>query len=268
MSKIKIISIVALVLLLIGIVGSILTVRTIIEAKPVSDQKVFEDDNIKNLEIKADNATLQVIPANDSKVRVELSGEIEKSRDYSFEADVEGDTLAVNLNESLHKYFNFNLRFNSKGLIVSVYVPKKEYDSLNIEALNGRINAENVKFKDVKIDTINGTVDLKKIKASSTSVSTSNGIIVLDDIVGGVSVETTNGKILFVTNDLDRNIDLETVNGSIEIKTEKQPSNATVDVEVVNGKVDIFDESDRHTVFGDGKNKINLKTVNGKVTIK
>ncbi|WP_409274873.1 DUF4097 family beta strand repeat-containing protein [Neobacillus sp. SCS-31] len=265
MFNIKKISIVALVLLLVGITGSLLTVDAKNHSESIKEERIFNNENFANIDIKADNAGVEIIPANNSTTRVELLGNAKKDREYTFDADIQNNTLSVNLDEKQLKFYNFG--FSDSALAIKVYVPKKLYNTLRVEVGNGSVNAEEINIKDASAKTINGTIDLRGLETSAITVGTDNGKIFLEDIEGDISGSVINGSISFVTDHLDRNIDFENVNGKIEIQTVKEPTNATIDVEVVNGKVDILGDSSRNSVFGNGKSLIKLTTVNGDITV-
>ncbi|WP_043932458.1 DUF4097 family beta strand repeat-containing protein [Bacillus sp. EB01] len=265
MFNIKKISIVALVLLLVGITGSLLTVNGKSQSESIKEERIFNDENYTNIEIKGDNAGVEIIPANNSTTRVELVGDAKKDREYTFDADIQKNTLSVNLDEKQLKFYNFG--FSDSALAIKVYLPKKLYNTLRLDVRNGSVKAEGIDIKDATVNTINGTIDLKDLKTSTITARSNNGKIVLEDIEGDISGSVINGSISFVTDHLDRNMNFDTMNGKIEIQTKKEPTNATIDVEITNGKVDILGDSTRDSVFGNGENLIKLITINGDITV-
>lgn len=265
MFTIKKISIVALVLLLIGITGSLLTFSIKNGSQSIKEERIFNNENFTNIDIKVDNAVVEIIPANNLTTRVELLGSAKKNKEYTFDANIQKNTLAVHLNENQLKLYNFD--FSDSALEINVYVPKKLYDTLRVEVANGRVKAEEIDIKAATVKSENGTIDLKGLKTSTVTVRSDNGEIFLEDIEGDISGNVLNGEISLITDHLDRNIDFESLNGEIEIVTEKEPTNATIDVEVANGDVDIFGDSTRGSVFGNGENLIKLTTLNGDVTV-
>lgn len=281
MINLKNISIIALLLLIIGIVGSIITFKTLSRPEPVSEKRVIENAQFTNISITTDNAKVEVLPTKDAKATVELSG---KAKNYMFEASEEGNTLAVVLKEKQWKLVSFDFFLNA--LTLKVYVPEKQYEAMQIDNNNGRIQVENLVAKKLNVDTDNGRIELKNmessevkakadngrielknIKALSVAVKADNGKILLEEVDGKLSGKTNNGRISLVTNNLERQIDFETDNGSIKIQTEKEPKNVTFNIKVDNGKVDIFGSSDRSSIFGNGEHLIKLKSDNGGITV-
>ncbi|MBS4179076.1 DUF4097 family beta strand repeat-containing protein [Lederbergia citrea] len=283
MNNIKQISMVALFLLIVGTVGSILTFKTMTQSKQVSEEKAITEDYTK-IDVKTNNAKIEILPSNNSTTTVELSGKVANNLKYSFTADVEGNTLSVKLTDKLGKLFKFD--FFTTSLSLKVFVPEKQYDSIQIISNNGRIIGENLHAQDIIAETDNGRIELNNIKgstvtteadngvvhlknvvASTVAVEVDNGKILLDDIDGELSGRANNGSITLITNHLDRPINFDTDNGKIRIETKNEPTNATIDVGVDNGKVSIFGKSNRNVIFGNGEHQIKLKTNNGSITV-
>ncbi|MCJ8008539.1 DUF4097 family beta strand repeat-containing protein [Lederbergia wuyishanensis] len=283
MNNIKIIATAALFLLLVGIVGSIATFKSVTQSEQISDERLIEKD-FSNITITSNNSKVEIYPSNDSKTSVELSGKVAKNLKYTFSADVEGDTLNIELKEKLRKLFNFD--FFATSLTLKVYVPEKEYDIIQSKSNNGYIKAEKLKaneftvntdngrihLKDIKSSTVttkasNGMIDMKNITATSVETKAANGKVNLDNVEGKIVAKVNNGRVTLTTNNLDRPIDIESDNGEIIIKTDKEPTNAKIDVTVHNGKADIFGQSNRNVVYGSGENIIKLVTHNGRITV-
>ncbi len=204
--------------------------------------------------------------------------------DYNFSSEVKNSTLEVHVDMNQKKLFRFD--FFSKGSALKLYIPKKQYESLQIESDNGRIMIEgiDVKTADIRTDngrieinnmandnltvnSDNGRINLANVDASTVTTKSSNGKIVLNHVTGTLSSKTNNGSISLITEDLERSIDFKTDNGKIEIQTEKEPTNVIFDLKTDNGSIDVFNQSDWDTVIGNGDNTIKLETDNGKIII-
>jgi DUF4097 and DUF4098 domain-containing protein YvlB len=268
-------------LLLIGIVGSVFTFRSITETKETTEQKVEIDESFHAIEITSDEARVEVMPSDDSQARVELTG---SDSNYRLSADVEDSILKVDVGYRQKKLFNFD--FTAALLSLKVYVPRKEYESLQIESGNGRVHATDLQINNIKVETDNGhiklkdlestaitaeadngAIDMKHITALTVNTQADNGKIILDDVTGELIGKTSNGSISLQTHGLDRAIDFATDNGRITIQTEKEPTNAVIDAKVDNGKVTVFGKSDWDTIVGKGENLIKLTADNGAITI-
>lgn len=192
--------------------------------------------------------------------------------------------LSVTVKEKWFKFFNFDFSFSSPKL--TVYVPEKAYETIQIDTDNGRIDAHELEASEMHINsnngrtsasdldvnelhvtTNNGRIELKDIQSSEVISEADNGEIKLENVEGELKGRTSNGKITLVTEHLDRPIDFSTNNGRINIQTENKPTNAVFDVKVDNGKARIFGNSNWNTVVGDGDNLIKLTANNGGITV-
>ncbi|GIN92329.1 hypothetical protein J6TS1_25060 [Siminovitchia terrae] len=281
---IKKVSIIALVLLIVGIAGSLLTVKSKMTGTEVSETKTVQG-NFSNIDVNTNSSRIEILPTKDSTATAELSGEVGKGEKFTFDADVKHDTLLVRL-KNKQKFIHFDF-YPTSPLSLKVYLPEKEYDSMQIKNNNGRVHVERMETEELIVDIDNGRIELSDIKGSSVRAKSANGRIDaknirgasfttrlyngrinLEDVEGEISGQTSNGRISLITDNLDRPIDLGTDNGRIEILATKEPENATFDIRVGNGKVNVFGEPNRkEAVFGNGENLIKLSTSNGSVTV-
>ena len=245
------------------------------------------DNSYTNVDINVQHGALFVRPSNDTTTTVELIGSNEKLK---LSAEVIGDTLVVRLKSLRHWLFMFN--FNMKAVTLNVFIPTKLYQSFAMKTDNGRIEATKILGKTLTANTDNGRIQLKEIAATSLTAETDNGRIVLEKIqadhirtktdngriemsyveaesigaesdngriefehvTGDVVGITDNGRISLQTEDLNRNIDLKTDNGSILVESRNQPTNVSIHSKTGHGRVDIFGERNSRTVFGAGEN--------------
>jgi len=261
------------------------------------------DNSFTDVDINVQHAALFVRPSFDTTTTVELIGSNEK---FKLTAEVIGDTLVVRLKSLRQWLFMFNFNLNMKAITLNVSIPSKLYQSLVMKTDNGRIEATKILGKTVTANTDNGRIHLQEIAATSLTAETDNGRIVLEKIqaehirtktdngriemsyveaesigaesdngriefehvTGDVVGITDNGRIGLQTEDLNRNLDFKTDNGSILIETRNQPTNVSIHSKTGHGRVDIFGERNSRTVFGAGENSIRLKSDNGSITVR
>jgi hypothetical protein len=77
--------------------------------------------------------------------------------------------------------------------------------------------------------------------------------------------KTHDGKISLYTPNINYSIQLESYNGAISIKTDKEPKNVTYDIK--GGNINIFEKYKKSTVIGNGDNLIKLKAHSGKISV-
>ncbi|WP_150285256.1 DUF4097 family beta strand repeat-containing protein [Rummeliibacillus sp. TYF-LIM-RU47] len=258
----KKLSILALLLLLIGGVGSYFTLSQYSQEEITSEKKV-SSDLLEEIQISADNASVEVLPTSDTETKVQL---VTKGVDVSkldFTAKVEGKKLIIRLKDKRTFYIGFNIQSSH----LYVYVPQKLYHSIMIDNDNGKVKMSELNVKNLNVQTDNGRIELNKIESENVDVRSANGKLNLNEVEGNIKGSANNGKIVLATKDLDRNIQLESDNGKISIKTEKEPTNTTFKVSSDNGSINILDKYKGNTVIGKGDNLVDLKSNNGKIEV-
>ncbi|WP_087974370.1 DUF4097 family beta strand repeat-containing protein [Oceanobacillus rekensis] len=265
MLNVKKIAVIALVLLLVGVIGSIFTVKSVVGSDVKLETIEINDKAFNQIAIKTNNATVELLPTDDETTTVEFTGNRKNDQKYDVKADVDGNVLSITVKEKWLKFFNFDFSFSSPTL--TVYVPEKEYETIQIDTDNGRAYANGLEVNEINVTTNNGRIELKDIKSTVVTSEADNGEIRLENVDGKLNGRTNNGKITLITEHLDHPIEFRTSNGRIHIQTENEPTNALFDVKVDNGKVRIFGDSNWDTVIGDGDNFIKLTTNNGGITV-
>ncbi|MEN2465432.1 DUF4097 family beta strand repeat-containing protein [Ornithinibacillus sp. FSL M8-0202] len=260
--------IIASCLFVVGVIGSLLTYKTAgASSEDVIETEVIDNQGITTLNVKTDNARVEVLPTSEKEITVEFTSPATSKNKYKFTVEEDGDTLAVEVKEKrILQFISFDFSFQGPSLVI--YLPEKQYAELKVDVINGRVNVEGLEVEHANVQTINGRIELEDLTTITTYVSSENGRVELTYVDGEITSNAVNGRTTLITNDLDRSIDLETVNGKIEIQTMQEPTNAAFEVSVVNGKVDILGDNSKNSVFGEGAHKIKLKTVNGSITVR
>lgn len=264
MSKIRNISIFALALIIIGTIGGLLTFKQSQRIETVAVKKDL-NQNFTALDVHINNASLEIIPTNGSITKVELRGKKSAYEDEKLFAQVQGKTLVVRLLDHQRKFYSFDFLY--KPLSLKLFVPKKQYETLQVSCDNGEIVAGQFNTKTINARTNNGKIQLTNIPSTSVNVDSDNGEIILKNVDGSLTGGTNNGHISLETKTIDRPIQFHSDNGSIDIKTEKDPVNVRFDVSVENGSVNILNQYHGGTVIGNGKNLVKLSTNNGVINV-
>lgn len=267
MINIKKWSIVASLLLVIGVVGSVLTFKSMLQTADVFEKEVMTAEKISHIQVNVDQAEVDIVPVkNTEEITVELTGEAAKYRKYKFEAKAEGNSVMIQLKERQRKLFHVHF-FNEGRLSLKITVPEKEYDAMTVKVLNGRIQASGLNVRTGTVQTVNGRIHLSDIQSNNIKARSENGEIHLNEVAGKLTGTVTNGHISMVTNNLERPVDLKTVNGRITIETDHEPDHVTFDVSVVNGRAEIFGRKFKDAMIGNGKHLVRLETINGNINV-
>ena len=121
-----------------------------------------------------------------------------EERESTFTTDVKGKTLSV----TLENEWKFRFGFHPKSEHLTVFLPKKQYESMEIENGNGEVQVEQMKMKHVQVTLTNGEVELNSLTAENIKVESTNGKIQLQDVEGEIKGSTVNGEIYVATKDL------------------------------------------------------------------
>lgn len=219
----------------------------------------------EKLDVTVKNARVVILPTSSEVTDIELT---DKEKDHTLYTKMRGDTLEVEIKgKRLFQWFQFNLFSGFSQPTLTIYLPEKEYEAVQVESDNAKIEVEEVIADKVVMETDNGEINLIDVIGSTVTAEADNGKINLEHVKGKVIGKTDNGKISLITETLDQDIDLKTDNGIIEVWTENEPTNNTFDIKTDNGPISVFGSSQYDTVVGDGEYVIKLKTDNGKVTV-
>ena len=257
---------VGIIAILVVILGAVINIGMNIAGGFMTKTQEIElvDEDFMQIDIVGDNTTIEVVPTTSSNGKVEFTSQ--KSSRNKVKAYVDGDTLHVEMKKKRFHFINFG--FNSSNNKIVVSVPDKKYEELTTQTSNGQIIANDLHIENVHIESNNGKIVLEDLESKKVYVKTDNGKIDFQSVTGDIAAKSDNGKISFITDDLDRDISLETDNGLINIRTTTEPKNATIHADIDNGRIDILGSTNEETIFGNGKNIIDLKTDNGVISIK
>ncbi|WP_422122501.1 DUF4097 family beta strand repeat-containing protein [Planococcus sp. X10-3] len=260
-------------------------------------------DKFDGVDIEIENGILHIHPSKDGQMHADI---VDKNYRQHFSVDILDRTLVITLKEETKKWGIFSIRGSFKSPTITVQLPDKLYEKIQILSDHGSITGEHLAGTEFLVETDNGSIDLshmsagdltarsdngaikltsiqakklvtksdngqlnlKDIQCGKVEATTDNGAITLRDIEGDTQAQTDNGRIHLLAAHLEQSINLETDNGSILLETKVQPENATIEADVDWGTVSIFGSKKRRVVFGTGQHPIDLQSDNGSITVK
>lgn len=254
----------ASLLLVTGIIGMFFTYSSAYGKTTVQQEKTV-DEAFNAIDIQISDATVEVMPTDANTSEIVLEGkQYKKDNNENLSVDVKNDKLAVKL-KSQHQLINFDFFHSTVSL--KVYVPQKQYATLHVSADNGKIDVQQIKVEHIDLHSDNGIVDLRQVSGETVKATTGNGKVRMDEVDGEIIGHTDNGIISLKTTHLDRDIELKTGNGKIDVQTENEPTNTTFVANTGNGTVNILDQYSGGTVIGDGDHVVELTTDNGMIKV-
>ncbi|WP_086348199.1 daptomycin-sensing surface protein LiaX [Candidatus Enterococcus clewellii] len=141
------------------------------------------------------------------------------------------------------------------------YLPARTYDHVSVKLLNGNINVEELKAKDVYTKSTNGSITFNSIDATMLEVEGVNGDIkiIKGEILDNV-IETVNGTVTVLAT--PQNMSVSLINGDVRI-TAKEDTLRKIEASSVNGNVKI---ALPETIGAEGTVKTSLGSINSRLS--
>ncbi len=261
---------------LITLIGAIITFLAIsiggTDIFNTSEERVQKtytfSNNYKNIHINETNLPIYIKPSPDNDIHL-----------TTFESDKQYYKIDENTNLSIEFKNNLNwlVQFSSfedfnKDYYIELLIPKNCSSNLKINSTNGKVYISDILCDDIDVTNVNGQIQLENIKSNGDiTLETVNSEIILENAkTNDLEVSNVNGKIDIYEVDAE-NIDVDSVNGEINLSLLGKIDDYTFDIEYVNGTSTITDENKKQLYdvqsFGNGKKEVNINTVNGKISI-
>lgn len=265
-----------------------------------------QEDDVKHVVIKSDQADIRILPSPTGKVYTELS---EKAGQTVVDIEREEDTLKITIRAKETKFKILGISFifsKDSHSVVTIYLPEKLYETVNVKSDHGEISIEHLQMKqllirsdqgrtelrhilssksevfvdtgrivtkdcnftEAQLKTDTGRIVVKRSKAERWNIETDTGRIVLKHAAGDITAHTDTGRIIYEAQDVTSPLYLKTDTGNIELLTNEPLQNATVKAKTDMGKISIYGDRKRTAVFGDGILPISLKTDMGNISVK
>ena len=253
--------IVAFVLIIVGSAGSMLTANASMFSY---EERIIENEGITEIAIRTRNESVELMPAVDGVMRVELSGVSMRDLSERLKVEVQGQKITI---ETAGQRGIFDLDLFAEHLKLTVHLPQRLYESLQADMRNGSFAADLLQINDLQVSTDNGSILLEDFEAAKVRVESDNGSIRLSQVSGDIMASSDNGSLSLSGEDWNRAIEMATHNGSIEIETATEPTNVTFDLRTRNGQITVFGSRDWDSVVGDGDHRVRLTTHNGDIRI-
>lgn len=237
----------------------------------VKKKDISED--FSNIDIHTVSMDITFERSSDNACHVEYT----ESSSNKFKVDLKDGTLHIDSesdNWVIHavNYFNFSFLHNK----VTVYLPDKDYRSLDISTVSGDIAVNGFSFGNVKLGSTSGDISFSS-QCASLDINTTSGKIDVKDIADGkdLSVNTVSGD-LNISGCRFTETSVHTTSGDISIdKTAPGKGSITTVSGDVNGKLVGDYEINTNTVSGDvdvadsrkGAPRIDIHTTSGDISI-
>lgn len=198
----KIWLIIASCMIFIGIVISAFSlVKLDFDFTSLSTQKLQSNkhnisEDFNNIKIDVDTSDIEFVCSETQDCMV-ASVDTEKVK---YDVSVQSDTLLISVEDTRKWYDHIGVFLGEKSL--TIYLPKDNYDSLNIECHTSDITIpEDFTFKNLEIQTSTGDVELLSSVLETLDISTDTGKIEIGD-ADVLNMKCKNIKIESDTGDI------------------------------------------------------------------
>lgn len=216
----------------------------------------------------------------------------ENSTDSPFEISYEGNKLTVKPNKSILSNVNenylfiikipysYNKNLNINSVCGSIKLDSSQLINLNINSINCDVMLSNLNCENATINITNGNIATNAFVSKVFNASTINGNIHSTPISGEIKLSTISGDIWALLTNSVTKLDASTTSGNIHFNLPVE-SNFTFNYSTINGEFyrDLNNvtstikepskspEGNINFSIGTGENKIDVKTINGDLTL-
>lgn len=206
---------------------------------------IYEDATATILDIKNANGAVKISSWDQDDIKVAANIKLYGKMD---EADQLNSFLKRSHIEVTEDRFIFQVPNKRVQADLQIFLPKRTYDHVTLNLLNGDIEIKDFTGKDVYLKTTNGEANLNRIDATMIEFEGVNGSVNLDESqLREALFSTVNGNV--TVNAKVRAGDLSTVNGNVKVTLHNDDLHR-LDVSSVHGtvKVAVQENLDLHGV--------------------
>lgn len=173
------------------------------------------------------------------------------------EQSVQGNKLTIRAEGKEYGQSFWERRRARTDMVISI--PTQAAISMDLESSNGKITAEQLKFKEeFKVVTTNGQIQLTSVEAPRVNLESTNARILTADTAGNMIMESTNGGIEVARHRGD--VELSSSNGGLTLAY----VSGAMQVETTNGSIHIKEASSGLKAnTTNGSIEVSSRTVNG-----
>lgn len=233
---------IAVSLIVIGVIGMIFTFKNSIQTTKASGNETFAAHSVNNLNIETDLANIDVVPGNSDGIEVAWEGTVKKQTDQLIKITEKADTLLLKIKPNKNRWNLLQFGEKNTKLNVTVTLPKKHLNELNIKNDIGSIYINSSHVKKLNLNSDVGNIAVHDTTAQAMNVQSELGTIKITESTGTLQAETDLGALQVQTSEIKHDMDLETGLGNILIEVPAIPENVSFDLYSDIGLVKTFDQ--------------------------
>ena len=194
----------------------------------------FADLEASVIDVKLANGSVEFKTWDDSSLKVEATIKLYGKFDSPDLLDVFMERSQITVDEEKIKFYVPNKRVKADLVF---YLPKKVYDYVAVNILNGDLKVTDMELKDAFVKNTNGDMTLTDFSATMLEVKGVNGDVVIKNssILDFIS-ENINGDYILQAD--IQNTNISSVNGEVKL-TAQSNEVKKVEVNLVNGTIKV-----------------------------
>lgn len=230
---------------------------------PYLQEKTVDASAIKSIHAETDTFNVTFVRGTTDDIHLRLEGNASKKYNDKivFTADSKGDTLYIEGNTKN----NFTFGISIINLKLTVELPEKLWDTVDIKTDTGNISIDQLKADQLNVELDTGNLKVSDYSFNAIKFETDTGNVTFTDGVGSFKGETDTGNIRIENEELRNNIALQSDTGNITINVDKQPQSAAIHIQKDVGSSKV--EWDGFTDSNDSKSVVDGKIGSGNIKI-
>lgn len=209
----KIILIIFIILVIIAIAGFIALMVASdwnLENFKYVEKEYQVEENFESIKLNLKGSDVVIRSSNDEKCKVVCF----ENNIYSHSVDVINNELVVGCNYKTKIFFSY------KESKITIYLPEKDYKTLNLTTTSGDVDVENLKVDELTITVSSGDVEVNNVECNNISTAGESGDVELQNIKvnGAVSVARDSGDVELSNVSCNGNLSTSTDSGDISLE--------------------------------------------------
>ena len=215
----KLLIFIAVVLVLVGgiLIGIGIKNRSFEQTYGERVETIYEPEaEFNDISIKADISDFVIVKSEDDKVRITCD---ETEKIFS-KVNVSNNTLYIEQKDTrawYEKIVVFTFPWH-KALLVTVALPKDEYQKFTLDQSTGDLSISDISFDDVNVKKSTGDIEVKNVNVVNTlSLTTSTGDVAIENVKAKEAlVKTSTGTEILKNVITTERINLKASTGDIK----------------------------------------------------
>ncbi|MCW3490585.1 DUF4097 domain-containing protein [Dethiobacter alkaliphilus] len=233
---------------------------------------VFESEELQEIIIETISTDINIIPTEESTVKVHLYGEATPNLiPYDF-ARQSGNRISVDVRPKQQPGINLNTILR---LTLDVYVPGQYTEKLRAQTVSGDLLASDLSLQTLAFKSVSGKLRATDFNAEWADLSTTSGNLSISGFAGELTSKTVSGDVTLDYKEFANNITVSTTSGNTTLIL-PEDAEFSVQFQTVSGKANsdfpiTVDSLSGNRNFagtvGSGENRVQVRSVSGNLEI-